>query len=51
MVDKRYKLVNKFLHKAFLAEKQQYPCNVLVVRRIMADFIGADAGKLKRQQQ
>ena len=51
MADGRYKPVKKFLHEAFLAEKQQYPRNVLAMKRFMADFIGADAGKPQRQQQ
>ena len=45
MADGRYKPVKKFLHKAFLAEKQQYPRNMLAMKRFMANFIGTDAGK------
>ena len=51
MADGRYKPVKKFLHEAFLAEKQQYPCDILAMKRFMANFIGADAGKPQRQQQ
>ena len=47
--DGRYKPVKKFLRKAFLAEKQQYPLNVLAMKRFMADFIGTYTGKLQRQ--
>ena len=49
--DGRNKLVKKFLHKAFLAEKQPYPCNTLAMERFIANFIGADARKPQRQQQ
>ena len=45
MADGRYTPVNKFLHEAFLAEKEQYPRSVLAMKRFMADFIGVDAGK------
>ena len=45
MAAKRYAPVKKFLHEGFLAEKQQYPHNVLVMKRFMADFIRANAGK------
>ena len=51
VADGRYKPVKKFLHEAFLAVKQQYPRDVLAVKRFMVDFIGADAGKPQRQQQ
>ena len=51
MANKRYKAVEKNLHEAFLAEKQQCPHDVLAMKRFMADFIGADAGKPKWQQQ
>ena len=51
MTDIRYKPIKKVLHKAFLAKKQQYPCNVLAMQRFMANFIGTDAGKPKRWQQ
>ena len=47
MADKRYAPVKKFLHEAFLAEKQQYPLDVLAIKRFMADVIGAYAGKPK----
>ena len=40
MSDERYKPVKKFLHVSFLAEKQQYPRDVLAMKRVMADFIG-----------
>ena len=51
MADERYTPVKKFLHETFLAEKQQYSRNVLAVKRVMAKFIGTDAGKPQRQQQ
>jgi hypothetical protein len=49
MADKRYKPFRRFLCKAFLAEKQQYPLNMLAMKRFMAGFIGTDADKPKRQ--
>ena len=51
MANERYKPVKKFLHEGFLAEKQQYPRDVLAMKRSVADFIGAAAAKPKRQQQ
>ena len=51
MADGRYKSVKKFLHEAFLTEKQQYPRNLLAMKRFMADFIGTGAGEPQRQQQ
>ena len=50
MTNKRYKSVKEFLHQAFLAEKQQYPHNVLAMKRFMANFIGTAAAKPKSQQ-
>ena len=43
--------MKKFLHEAFLAKKQQYPRDVLAMKRFMADFIGADTDKPKCPQQ
>ena len=51
MSDERYKPVKKFLHEGFLAEKQQYPQDVLATKRFMTDFIGTVAAKPKNQQQ
>ena len=51
MADTQYKPVKKFLHEAFLVEKQQYPCDMLAMKRFMVDFIGTDTGKPKRHQQ
>ena len=51
MADEQYKPVKKFLHKGFLAEKQQYPRDVLAMKRCMANFIDTAAAKPKRQQQ
>ena len=42
MDDGCYKQMKKFLHEAFLVEKQQHPRDVL---RFMANFIGTDTGK------
>ena len=50
MADGIYKPVKKFLHEAFLVEKQYYPRDVLAMKRFIADFIGADTGKPQRQQ-
>ena len=50
MANKKYKLVKKFLHKGFLADKQRYPWDVLDMKVFMADFIGTVAAKPKRQQ-
>ena len=49
MVDERYEPVKKFLHEGFLAEKQQYPRDVLAMKIFMADFIGTAAGKPKER--
>ena len=51
MANKRYTPVKMFLHEAFLVENQQYPCNVLAMKRFVANFIGVDAGKPKCPQQ
>ena len=51
MSDEQYKPVKKFLHKSFLADKQQYPRDVLAMKRFMANFIGTAAAKPKSQQQ
>ena len=51
MADKRYKPVKKFLHEGFLAEKQQYPQDVLAMKRFMADFIGTAAAKPRNHPQ
>ena len=45
MTDKKYRAVKKFLHKGFLEKKQQYPHDVLAMKRFMANFIGAVVGK------
>ena len=51
MANKRYNSAKKFLHKGFLAEKQQYPRDVLATKRCIADFICPVAGKPKRHQK
>ena len=51
MANERYKPVKKFIHEGFLAEKQQYPRDVLAMKRFLADFICTATAKPKRQQQ
>ena len=51
MANKRYEPVKAFLHKGFLTEKQQYPHNVLAMKRFMVNFIDAAAGKPHSQQK
>ena len=51
MTDEQYKPVKKFLHEGFLADKQQYPRDVLAMKKFMADFTGTAAAKPKRQHQ
>ena len=51
MADKRYKPVKEFLHEAFLAQKQQYSCNMLAIKRFMANVTRTYIGEPKRQQQ
>ena len=51
MTDERYKPVENFLHEGFLADKHQYPWDVLAIKRFMADFIGTVAAKQKKEQQ
>ena len=40
--------MKNFLHEGSLAEKQQYPWDVLVMKRFMADFIDTTAAKPNR---
>ena len=49
MADKRYTPVKKFLHEDFLAENQQYTCDVLATKSFVANVIGTYADKLKQQ--
>ena len=51
MADERYTPVKKLLHKGLLADKQQYPRDVLAMKRFMANIIGTAAAKPKGQQQ
>ena len=50
MADKRYKPVKKFLREGFLADKEQYPRDVLVMKRFVADFIDKAASSLSWSQ-
>ena len=51
MSDEPYKPVKKFLHEGFLAEKQQYPWEVLAMKRFVANFIGTAVAKIKNHPQ
>ena len=49
MADDRYEPVNMFLHEGFLADRHQYPRDVLATKIFMANFIGTATAQLKRQ--